>query len=76
MKHANLGEALASYTDLARSTSEAIARTVRTIVGVPDYELYLQHVLEHHPEVKPMTREEFARDQLENRYNRPGNRCC
>jgi uncharacterized short protein YbdD (DUF466 family) len=71
-----LSEALASYTDVARSTSEAIARTMRTIVGVPDYENYLAHVLEHHPDRIPMTREEFTQDRLENRYTKPGNRCC
>jgi uncharacterized short protein YbdD (DUF466 family) len=55
---------------------DAIVRTLHAIAGVPDYDRYLAHVLEHHPDQIPMTREEFARDRLENRYNRPGNRCC
>ena len=55
---------------------EAVVRTLRAIVGAPDYENYLAHVLEHHPDKAPMTREEFAKDRLENRYNKPGNRCC
>ena len=60
----------------ARAAGEAIARALRAIVGVPDYDLYLAHVLEHHPDRTPMTREEFERDRVENRYNKPGNRCC
>jgi uncharacterized short protein YbdD (DUF466 family) len=51
-------------------------RTLHAIAGVPDYDSYLAHVLEHHPDRTPMTRDEFVRDRLENRYNRPGNRCC
>lgn len=54
----------------------AIVRALHAIAGVSDYDAYLAHILEHHPERTPMTREEFTRDRLENRYNKPGNRCC
>ena len=56
--------------------AERIARVVRRVIGVPDYDRYLAHVQHVHPECVPMTRDEFARDSLTRRYNTPGNRCC
>jgi uncharacterized short protein YbdD (DUF466 family) len=53
-----------------------LLRTVRTIIGVPDYERYLEHARRCHPDRAPLTRDEFARDRLEARYSQPGNRCC
>ena len=52
------------------------AAVVRRVVGVPDYETYLSHVRTRHPETTPMTREEFERVRLEDKYSRPGQRCC
>jgi uncharacterized short protein YbdD (DUF466 family) len=53
-----------------------IAAVTRTVVGVPDYERYVNHMHSHHPECTPLTREEFVKDSLERRYSRPGTRCC
>jgi uncharacterized short protein YbdD (DUF466 family) len=52
------------------------AAVVRRVVGVPDYERYVAHVRERHPDVVPMSREEFERSRLEDKYSRPGQRCC
>ncbi|AHG91476.1 protein of unknown function DUF466 [Gemmatirosa kalamazoonensis] len=52
------------------------ARLLRAIVGAPDYERYVAHVHAHHPGCTPMTRDEFARERLAARYDRPGARCC
>ena len=52
------------------------ARVVRTIVGAPDYERYVAHMREHHPACEVVSRDEFMRQRLENRYSRPGSRCC
>lgn len=52
------------------------AIVVRRIIGVPDYERYLAHLRERHAGVAPMSREEFERARLEDRYSRPGQRCC
>ena len=52
------------------------ARLLRAIVGAPDYERYVAHVRAHHPACTPMTRDEFARERLAARYDRPGARCC
>ena len=53
-----------------------VAKVVRTIIGVPDYERYVAHVQECHPGREPMSRTEFAKNRMEARYNQPGNRCC
>ena len=53
-----------------------IAQGMRRIIGAPDYERYLAHVLKCHPTESPLSREAFARDALARRYNQPGNRCC
>ena len=53
-----------------------VAKVVRTIIGVPDYDRYVAHVKKCHPGQAPMSREEFAKNRMEARYNQPGNRCC
>lgn len=56
-------------------TMHRVADTLRRIIGVPDYDRYVAHVRERHAGV-PMTREEFETSRLEDKYNRPGQRCC
>lgn len=52
------------------------ARTLRSILGVPDYDRYVEHCRAHHPETPPMTRDQFATEVFERKYSRPGTRCC
>jgi uncharacterized short protein YbdD (DUF466 family) len=52
------------------------ASVLRIVIGAPDYERYLAHVTRCHPDTTPLTRDEFARDALARRYDRPGSRCC
>jgi uncharacterized short protein YbdD (DUF466 family) len=54
----------------------AIARVIKQIIGVPDYERYVEHQCLAHPGCEPLSREAFMRDRLEARYNRPGSKCC
>lgn len=54
----------------------AIARVIKQIIGVPDYERYVAHQCVAHPGCEPLTREAFMRERLEARYNRPGSKCC
>ena len=54
----------------------AIARVIKQIIGVPDYERYAAHQREAHPGCEPLSREAFMRERLEARYNRPGSKCC
>lgn len=62
-------------TQLAALVSR-IARTLRVVIGVPDYERYVDHCQAKHPGLQPMTRDQFAADLLERKYSRPGTRCC
>ena len=55
---------------------QRVAAIVRRIVGVPDYERYVARVQERHAGVVPMTREEFETSRLNDKYSRPGQRCC
>src|SRR5207237_5983120 len=57
------------------SLVDSVARTLRAIIGVPDYERYVEHCRLHHPECVPMTRDQFAKDRFENKYSKPGTRC-
>ncbi|MBA3343111.1 MAG: YbdD/YjiX family protein [Gemmatimonadaceae bacterium] len=56
--------------------ADRIARIVRAVLGVPDYEAYLAHVAASHPERVPLTREQFAWESMQSRYSSPGSRCC
>ena len=59
-----------------RMNLRAIGDVTRRIIGAPDYERYLAHTRQHHPAERPLTREEFARLRLEEKYSKPGSRCC
>jgi uncharacterized short protein YbdD (DUF466 family) len=45
-----------------------IARTARLMVGVPDYQSYVEHRKVHHPGQPIMTYEEFFRERQQARY--------
>jgi uncharacterized short protein YbdD (DUF466 family) len=53
-----------------------IAAAVRAVVGAPDYDAYVAHLRERHPDARPLTRAEFVDARLRARYERPGSRCC
>jgi uncharacterized short protein YbdD (DUF466 family) len=55
---------------------DRLASALRRVLGAPDYEGYLAHMRARHPGREPLSREEFARDALARRYDRPGSRCC
>ena len=59
-----------------RKTHNRIADVLRRIIGVPDYDRYVAHVRECHAGVVPMSRDQFEQTRLEDKYNRPGQRCC
>ena len=51
-------------------------RVIRSVLGVPDYAAYVAHLQQYHPGTVPMPEREFAQRRLEERYARPGSRCC
>ncbi|HEX5276382.1 MAG TPA: CstA-like transporter-associated (seleno)protein [Fluviicoccus sp.] len=46
------------------------------MVGVPDYDRYLQHMREKHPELPPLSREAFVRGRMLARYGGKGTGKC
>ena len=64
-----------SATDL-QSWFRRVGDVVRRVIGVPDYERYVAHVRACHPGTLPMSPDEFARERLNSRYEKPGSRCC
>jgi uncharacterized short protein YbdD (DUF466 family) len=60
----------------AKGLLARIGIVVRRIIGAPDYERYVGHVRRCHPEQEPLSRADFYNEQLEDRYSRPGSRCC
>lgn len=59
-----------------RRLAAAATRVLHAVLGVPDYERYVAHVRAHHPHETPLTRAEFLRARLDDRYTKPGSRCC
>jgi uncharacterized short protein YbdD (DUF466 family) len=56
---------------------DVIRRTARLMVGVPDYQAYLDHHRSACPGREPMSRAEFHRERIERRYARgTSGRCC
>ena len=46
------------------------------MVGVPDYDRYLQHMRDKHPELPPLSREAFVRGRMLARYGGKGTGKC
>jgi uncharacterized short protein YbdD (DUF466 family) len=45
--------------DLLKAFFRRAAQTLRLMVGVGDYDGYLLHVRQHHPDLTPMTRSDY-----------------
>lgn len=46
------------------------------MVGMPDYDAYLDHMKRTHPDRVPMSYEAFFRERQEARYGGGKGRCC
>ncbi len=51
-------------------------QTARLMIGVPDYQTYVEHVRLTHPETPPMSYEAFFRSRMEARYAGRARGCC
>ncbi|MEC5397418.1 YbdD/YjiX family protein [Uliginosibacterium sp. H1] len=51
-----------------RDMAKKVVQTCRLMVGIHDYEYYLAHMRERHPDAVPLTRDAFYRYCLEARY--------
>jgi uncharacterized short protein YbdD (DUF466 family) len=48
----------------------------RQVFGIPDYERYLAHAAQRHPDAPVLTRGNFCAQEIDRRYGRGGARCC
>lgn len=48
----------------------------RASIGVPDYDTYVAHIRQHHPERTVMSYEAFFSERQNARYKGGGGRCC
>lgn len=51
-------------------------QSARLMVGMPDYDAYVSHMRERHPERVPLTRAAFFRVAQDARYGGRTGRCC
>lgn len=52
------------------------AQTARLAIGIPDYDVYVEHMRRRHPDTAPMDRDGFFRERMEARYGKGRSRCC
>ncbi|MCT6880228.1 MAG: YbdD/YjiX family protein [Commensalibacter sp.] len=56
---------------------KCICQGARLMVGIPDYETYVNHMKTNHPDQPIMDYKEFFRDRQDVRYGGKGGfRCC
>lgn len=54
-----------------------LRQMARMMVGVPDYDAYLRHMRQSHPDQPVMDRIAFFRERQEARYGgKNGGKCC
>lgn len=66
-------------TSLFSTVRNALTRTARLMVGIPDYEAYVAHRRQVHPGEPVMSYEDFFRERQASRYGENGgkiSRCC
>nr|WP_275411084.1 YbdD/YjiX family protein [Jeongeupia naejangsanensis] len=51
-----------------KDAAKKVVQTCRLMVGVHDYEYYVDHMRRQHPDATPMSREDFYRYCLEARF--------
>jgi uncharacterized short protein YbdD (DUF466 family) len=51
-------------------------QSARSVIGVPDYDTYVRHCREQHPDRSPMNYQEFFAERQAARYRGTGGRCC
>ncbi|GLY69619.1 YbdD/YjiX family protein [Amycolatopsis taiwanensis] len=64
---------------VARALRRAVRRAgwyVREVVGENDYQHYVDHLREHHPDRTPPSRREFERMKIDRMEANPKSRCC
>ena len=63
-------------SDFVQRLWQRARQSARSVIGVPDYDNYLRHCREHHPERPPMDYAAFFAERQAARYRGTGGRCC
>ena len=67
------------FNDLSRM-GKYLGQAARMLVGMPDYDTYVEHMQKKHPDQPVMSYEAFFRERQEARYGggkgRPIRGCC
>jgi uncharacterized short protein YbdD (DUF466 family) len=53
-----------------------LRQSLRLMVGVPEYDTYVAHMRNKHPDQPVMPYDEFFRERQEARYGSKVSRCC
>jgi len=77
----NAAAALAGAPDAASSAPlserlRTLGQAWRQVLGVPDYERYLEHMAAHHAGEPVLARREFFARAIDHKYGKSGPRCC
>jgi uncharacterized short protein YbdD (DUF466 family) len=56
--------------------ARALRQSLRLMVGVPEYDTYVAHMRNKHPDQPVMPYQEFFRERQEARYGSKVSRCC
>jgi len=59
-----------------RERLRAAASVVKRLAGMPDYDRYLAHLRESHPERPVPTEREYYQEFVKGRYEDGSSRCC
>ena len=63
--------------DTLSKAGKYLGQAAKMMIGVPDYDNYVEHMRITHPDQTPMTYEEFFRDRQDARYGgKGGAKCC
>ncbi|MWP63070.1 YbdD/YjiX family protein [Gilliamella sp. Pas-s25] len=64
------------FDSLAKA-GKYLGQAANLMIGIPDYDNYVQHMKLTHPEQTPMTYEEFFKERQEAKYSGKGGfKCC
>lgn len=50
-------------------TGKYLGQAARMLIGIPDYDTYVQHMSDNHPDKPLMTYKEFFRERQDARYD-------
>ena len=67
---------VSTLTAGAEKTWQRAVQTARLASGVPDYDTYVRHVREHHPDRPVMSYPEFFNERQQARNGKGSARCC